>query len=60
VIACRARRVTDGMLLAAARAVAGRVSRGDLADGCVYPEVAALYDVSGAVAEAVAPFEVGL
>jgi malic enzyme len=54
VIASGAKRVTDGMLLAAARAVADKVSQSDLDSGCVYPEVASLALVSRAVAEAVA------
>jgi len=54
VIASGAHRVTDGMLLAAARAVAHAVPRRDLDDGCVYPEVQNLEPVSRAVAEAVA------
>ncbi len=54
VIASGARRVTDGMLLAAARAVAAKVPQSDLNAGCVYPEVANLGPVSRAVAEEVA------
>ncbi len=42
------------MLLAAARAVASKVSQSDLKSGCVYPEVANLAQVSHAVAEEVA------
>lgn len=53
VIASGAHRVTDGMLLAAARAVAHAVPQRDLDDGCVYPEVQNLEPVSRAVAEAV-------
>ncbi len=54
VIASGARLVTDGMLLAAARAVAAKVSQSDLRSGCVYPEVANLGPISRAVAEEVA------
>ncbi|HSS63689.1 MAG TPA: NAD-dependent malic enzyme [Gammaproteobacteria bacterium] len=54
VIASGARRVTDGMLIAAARAVAAKVPQSDLKSGCVYPEVANLGPVSRAVAEEVA------
>jgi malate dehydrogenase (oxaloacetate-decarboxylating) len=54
VIASGAKRVTDGMLLAAARAVADHVPRSDLNSGCVYPEVANLALIARAVAEAVA------
>jgi malic enzyme len=54
VIASGARRVTDGMLLAAARAVAGTVSQSDLSAGCVYPEMGSLRPISQAVAQAVA------
>ncbi|HEY5700971.1 MAG TPA: NAD-dependent malic enzyme [Gammaproteobacteria bacterium] len=54
VIASGARLVTDGMLLAAARAVADQVPKSDLNAGCVYPEVYELGPVSRAVAEAVA------
>ncbi|MDX1513838.1 MAG: NAD-dependent malic enzyme [Gammaproteobacteria bacterium] len=53
-IASGARLVTDGMLLAAARAVAEQVPESDLQSGCVYPEVYNLRPVSLAVAEAVA------
>ncbi len=53
VIVSGARRVTDGMLLAAARAVAGTVSQSDLNLGCVYPEMGGLRPISQAVAQAV-------
>jgi malic enzyme len=54
VIASRARRVTDGMLLAAARAVADEVAPRSVSAGCVYPEMEDLRPVSRAVALAVA------
>jgi malic enzyme len=53
-IASGARCVTDGMLLAAARAVANEVSPSSVRAGCVYPEMEALRPVSRAVALAVA------
>ena len=54
VIASGARRVTDGMLLSAARAVANTASQSDLKSGCVYPEMGGLRLISRAVAQAVA------
>jgi malate dehydrogenase (oxaloacetate-decarboxylating) len=54
VIASGARRVTDGMLLAAARAVADEVPSSSIRGGCVYPEMEDLHPVSRAVALAVA------
>jgi malic enzyme len=54
VIASGARCVTDGMLLAAARAVAGEVSPSSIRAGCVYPEMEDLHPISRAVALAVA------
>ena len=54
VIASGARCVTDGMLLAAARAVAGEVSPSSIGAGCVYPEMERLHPISRAVALAVA------
>ena len=54
VIASGARCVTDGMLLAAARAVAGEVSPSSIRAGCVYPEMERLHPISRAVALAVA------
>jgi malic enzyme len=54
VIASGAKRITDGMLLGAARAVADTVPQSDLKSGCVYPEVSKLALISRAVAEAVA------
>jgi len=54
VIASAARCVTDGMLLSAARAVAGEVPASSVRDGCVYPEMDDLRPVSRAVALAVA------
>jgi malic enzyme len=54
VIASGARLVTDGMLLAAARAVADEVPASSVRAGCVYPEIEDLRAVSRAVALAVA------
>ncbi|MDH3413202.1 MAG: NAD-dependent malic enzyme [Gammaproteobacteria bacterium] len=54
VIASGARRVTDGMLLSAARAVAAHVPQSDLKSGCVYPEMGKLGPISQTVAKAVA------
>ena len=47
------RRVTDGMFLDAAKALAGQVTDGDLADGAVYPQLSRIQDCSQAVACAV-------
>jgi malate dehydrogenase (oxaloacetate-decarboxylating)(NADP+) len=49
-----ARRVTDGMFFAAARALADRVSEADLHEGLVFPAAARMREVAAAVALAVA------
>jgi malate dehydrogenase (oxaloacetate-decarboxylating) len=49
-----ARSVSDGMILAAARTLAAAVTDDRLASGALYPPIAALRDVSRAVAIAVA------
>jgi malate dehydrogenase (oxaloacetate-decarboxylating)(NADP+) len=49
-----ARRVTDGMFFAAARALADRVSEADLRKGLVFPAAARMREVAAAVAVAVA------
>jgi malate dehydrogenase (oxaloacetate-decarboxylating) len=49
----RVRRVTDGMFLDAAKALAGQVTEGDLAGGSVYPELTRIRACSHAVACAV-------
>jgi malate dehydrogenase (oxaloacetate-decarboxylating) len=46
----RARRVTDGMFLEAAKALATKVTPEDLAEGAVYPQVSAIRECSYAVA----------
>ena len=53
-IAVQARGVTDPMLLAAARTLAGLVSAERLAEGALYPPLAGLRAISRAVAAAVA------
>jgi len=52
-IVSRARRVTDGMFLDAAKALAGCVSSHLLDMGCVYPAISEMRDASRAVAVAV-------
>jgi malate dehydrogenase (oxaloacetate-decarboxylating)(NADP+) len=54
VIASRARRVTDDMFMAAAHALADQVSASDLAQGSLYPPLAAIREVSARIATAVA------
>jgi malic enzyme len=46
----RARRVSNGMFLEAAKALAGHVSAQDLADGAVYPELTTIRECSFSVA----------
>lgn len=53
VVASRARQVTDGMLLAAARAVADKVPAATLQAGGLYPSIEILREASLAVARAV-------
>lgn len=53
-IACKARRITDRMFMAAARALAAQVGADDLAQGSLYPPLAQVLDVSAHIAVAVA------
>jgi malate dehydrogenase (oxaloacetate-decarboxylating)(NADP+) len=54
VIACDAERVIDEMFLAAAQALAQKVSEQDLERGQIYPPLTQIVDVSAAIATAVA------
>jgi malate dehydrogenase (oxaloacetate-decarboxylating)(NADP+) len=54
VIACGAKRVTDEMLAAAAKALAHEVSQVDLDTGCVYPPLARIRETSCVIAASVA------
>jgi malate dehydrogenase (oxaloacetate-decarboxylating)(NADP+) len=54
VIASRARRVTDEMFLAAARALARQTTKADLEQGSLYPALKRIRDVSAHIATAVA------
>lgn len=59
VVACRIRRVTDSMLLAAAEALAAATTHAELESGAVYPVIPRMREVSLAVAEAVAKVAYG-
>ena len=54
IVASQCRRVTDRMLLAAARALAAEVTETDLAEGRIYPRLARIREVSLKIASAVA------
>ena len=53
-IGCEARRVTDEMFLAAARALANEVSEADLTKGSLYPPLSRIRELSLSVATSVA------
>jgi malate dehydrogenase (oxaloacetate-decarboxylating) len=53
VVVSGARKVSDAMFAAAAKALAGRVSEGDLASGRLYPPMAQLRSISQDIAVAV-------
>ncbi|HEX5107250.1 MAG TPA: NAD-dependent malic enzyme [Vicinamibacterales bacterium] len=53
-VACRARRIPDELFLAAARALAGLVSRRDLDSGTLYPPLREIRRISLAIAVSVA------
>jgi malate dehydrogenase (oxaloacetate-decarboxylating)(NADP+) len=54
VVACKAKRVTDEMFLAACDTLAAMVSEADLAQGSIYPPLSRMRDVSAAIAASVA------
>jgi malate dehydrogenase (oxaloacetate-decarboxylating)(NADP+) len=54
VVACEARRVTDRMFAAAAKALARQVEADDLAKGRIFPALARIREVSAHIAAAVA------
>jgi malate dehydrogenase (oxaloacetate-decarboxylating)(NADP+) len=54
VIACKARRVTDAMFLAAARTLATTVTDADRREGALFPALARIREVSASIATAVA------
>ena len=53
ITAARVRRVTDGMILEAAKALAGMITEADLEHAAVFPELTRIRDCSHAVACAV-------
>ena len=53
-VAVGARRLTDDDMLVAARALAAQVKPDRLADGCLYPPLEDIREVSAAIAAAVA------
>jgi malate dehydrogenase (oxaloacetate-decarboxylating)(NADP+) len=54
VVACEAKKVTDRMFSAAARALAGTVLESDLEMGRIYPSLTRIHEVSAIIASAVA------
>jgi len=58
-IAARARRASDAMFLAAARALADQVTTEDLAQGSLYPALSRVREVSAQIAAAVVKVAVG-
>ncbi|MCL4798196.1 MAG: NAD-dependent malic enzyme [Burkholderiales bacterium] len=58
-IAAKARRATDAMFLAAARALADQVTTEDLAQGSLYPALSRVREVSAQIAAAVVKVAVG-
>ena len=54
VLASDASRVTDEMFMAASWALAEKVDEADLADGCIYPPLNRIREVSASIAERVA------
>ena len=50
---CGARHVTDEMFFEAAKALATEVSQRDLDQGCIYPPLSRIRDVSAVIAAAV-------
>ena len=54
VLASGARRVTDEMFRAAARVLADQTTRTELDQGCLYPDLARIRDVSAHIAAGVA------
>jgi malate dehydrogenase (oxaloacetate-decarboxylating)(NADP+) len=53
-IVSKARRISDGMFMAAARTLTGLVDQADLAQGSLYPALSRIREVSAAIATAVA------
>jgi malate dehydrogenase (oxaloacetate-decarboxylating)(NADP+) len=53
IVACRIRRVTDKMLLAAAHALSTELTQTDMAEGRIYPSLARIRQVSVKIASAV-------
>jgi len=54
VIACGIKHVTDEMFFAAAQTISQAVSRSDIENGCIYPDISRIRDLSVQIAVAVA------